>query len=229
MGMDLGKGSVGANNTTLQSSLSGNKGAPGQSLADKLGMPSAATAASGSDAPLGGGSGSNPLFNTLFRDGKGSSDLMGGAALLGNGANLKSGQISSGFVPLSATPLGAGTSMGGLQTADPASASTGELIMGTYHTYYGPVAGMIPPLSQDLDKSLDTLSDLNVSRTKKFRNKADPKQTVLIFLAQNAKNISLVINQEELCDNVVSHAVMEQLGFGKKKEIADTTAASSVI
>lgn len=55
--------------------------------------------------------------------------------------------------------------------------------MGTYHTYHAPVAGMIPPLSQDMDKSLDTLSELNVSKMKKFRSKTNPKKTVLVFLA----------------------------------------------
>ena len=38
---------------------------------------------------------------------------------------------------------------------------------------------------------------------------------MIAFLAQNARNISFVINQDELVDNVLSVAVMEQLGFKK--------------
>jgi len=53
---------------------------------------------------------------------------------------------------------------------------------------------MVPRIAQDFDKSLDTLSDLNVSKAKKFRCQAEPQRTVLIFLAQNARNLSFVIN-----------------------------------
>ena len=74
---------------------------------------------------------------------------------------------------------------------------------------------MVPRITQDFDKSLDTLSELNVSKSKKFRCQNEPNRTVLVFLAQNARNLSFVINQEELCDNVLSISVMEQLGFKK--------------
>lgn len=53
---------------------------------------------------------------------------------------------------------------------------------------------MVPRIAQDFDKSLDTLSDLNISKSKKFRSKAEPERTLLVFLAQNARNLSFVIN-----------------------------------
>lgn len=74
---------------------------------------------------------------------------------------------------------------------------------------------MVPSLAQDANKSFDTLSDLSVSKSKFFRSQDDPSKTVLVFLAQNARNISFVINQEELCDNVLSLDVMHNLGFKK--------------
>ena len=53
---------------------------------------------------------------------------------------------------------------------------------------------MVPRIAQDFDKSLDTLSDLNVSKAKKYRSNFEPERTVLVFLAQNARNLSFVIN-----------------------------------
>jgi hypothetical protein len=53
---------------------------------------------------------------------------------------------------------------------------------------------MVPQITQDYDRSLDTLSELNVSKAKKFRSKTETNKTVLAFLAQNARNISFVIN-----------------------------------
>lgn len=78
---------------------------------------------------------------------------------------------------------------------------------------------MVPQLAQDANKSFDTLSDLNVSKSKFFRSAEDPAKTVLVFLAQNARNISFVINQEELCDNVLSMDVMQNLGFKKENGV----------
>lgn len=78
---------------------------------------------------------------------------------------------------------------------------------------------MVPTLAQDANKSFDTLSDLNVSKSKFFRSEEDPAKTVLVFLAQNARNISFVINQEELCDNVLSLDVMQNLGFKKENGV----------
>lgn len=74
-------------------------------------------------------------------------------------------------------------------------------------------------MAQDANKSFDTLSDLNVSKSKFFRSEEDPAKTVLVFLAQNARNISFVINQEELCDNVLSLDVMQNLGFKKENGV----------
>ena len=84
---------------------------------------------------------------------------------------------------------------------------------------------MVPQLAQDTNKSLDTLSDLNVSISKLFRSQQEPTKTVLVLLAQNARNISFVINQEELCDNVLSLDVMQKLGF--KKESAGAAESGS--
>ena len=78
--------------------------------------------------------------------------------------------------------------------AIPDTPSAGELITGTYATYHGPIDLMVPQLAQDHDKSLDTLSDLNVSKAKTFRSNSEPRKTVLAFLAQNGRNISFVIN-----------------------------------
>ena len=65
----------------------------------------------------------------------------------------------------------------------PDAPSAGELVSGTYTTYHGPIDLMVPQLAQDHDKSLDTLSDLNVSKAKTFRSNSEPKKTVLAFLA----------------------------------------------
>ena len=111
--------------------------------------------------------------------------------------------------------FGEGVAASGL----PEPSQAGELISGTYATYHGPIEMMVPTLAQDANKSLDTLSDLNVSKTKLFRSTEEPKKTVLVFLAQNAKNISFVINQEELCDNVLSLDVMQNLGFKKENGV----------
>lgn len=48
----------------------------------------------------------------------------------------------------------------------------------------------------------------------------------MAFLAQNARNISFVINQEELCDNVLSVDVMEQLGFKREAAGVDHSVIS---
>ena len=101
----------------------------------------------------------------------------------------------------------------------PDQPSSGELITGTYATYHGPIDLMVPQISQDHDKSLDTLSDLNFSKAKTFRSQKDPQKTILAFLAQNARNISFVINQDELVDNVLSVPVMEQIGFRKENGV----------
>ena len=53
---------------------------------------------------------------------------------------------------------------------------------------------MVPSLAQDANRSLDTLGDLSVSKSKLFRSTEDSAQTVLVLLAQNARNISFVIN-----------------------------------
>ena len=42
---------------------------------------------------------------------------------------------------------------------------------------------MVPQLAQDHDKSLDTLSDLNISKAKTFRCRDEPHKTVQVFLA----------------------------------------------
>ena len=42
---------------------------------------------------------------------------------------------------------------------------------------------------------------------------------MLVFLAQNARNISFVINQEQLVDNVLNVSNMESLGFKKENGI----------
>ena len=42
---------------------------------------------------------------------------------------------------------------------------------------------MVPQITQDYDKSLDMLSELDVSKAKKFRSKTEPNKTVLAFLA----------------------------------------------
>ena len=49
-----------------------------------------------------------------------------------------------------------------------AASQPGELISGTYATYHGPIDLMTPQLSQDFDRSLDTLSDTSVVKAKLF-------------------------------------------------------------
>ena len=64
--------------------------------------------------------------------------------------------------------------------------------------------------------SLDALSELHVSKAKLFRSPEQPFKTVMCFLGKEADNISLVIDQQELCDNVISANVLEDLGIKKK-------------
>lgn len=109
--------------------------------------------------------------------------------------------------------------------ADQQPATTaGELITGTYATYHGPIDLMVPTLAQDHDKSLDSShvggDHLNITKAKFFRSQSEPKKTVLAFLAQkNMKNISFVINQDDLVENVLQIHVMEDLGFKKENGV----------
>ena len=91
----------------------------------------------------------------------------------------------------------------------------GELISGTYHTYHS-IGVLAPQLSQDLDLSLDVLGEVHVSKTKLFRSPAEPSKTVMCFLGKQANNLSLLIDQQELCDNVIGVSVVEELGLKKK-------------
>ena len=73
------------------------------------------------------------------------------------------------------------------QTSQP-----GEIITGTYHTYHS-IDVLAPQLSQDLDLSLDALSELHVSKAKFFRSPSQPSKTVMCFLGKQANNITFVI------------------------------------
>ena len=64
------------------------------------------------------------------------------------------------------------------QTSQP-----GDMITGTYHTYHS-IGVLAPQLSQDLDLSLDALSELHVSKAKFFRSTAQPSKTVMCFLGK---------------------------------------------
>ena len=93
----------------------------------------------------------------------------------------------------------------------------GEVITGTYATYQGLIDLMTPQLSQDFDRSLDLLSETSVLKAKLFRSTHSQKsgQTVHALLSQKADNITFVINQQELCDNVIGVNVLKDLGFSK--------------
>ena len=91
----------------------------------------------------------------------------------------------------------------------------GELITGTYHTYHS-IGVLAPQISQDLDLSLDALGEVQVSKTKLFRSPTEPSKTVMCFLGKSANNLSLLIDQQELCDNVIGVSVLEELGLKKK-------------
>ena len=185
------------------------------------------TAASGSGAASLGG-GSSLLFGPLG----GNKDGNAGGPLSGATTNLRSGQISAGFVPLVGNSGRLGAPLlfgdgGGAGLAISQQPQAGELITGTYATYHGPIDLMVPQLAQDANKSFDTLGELSVSKSKFFRCATDHTKTVLVFLAQNARNISFVINQEELCDNVLSLDVMQNLGF--KKEASSCVDLSQIV
>lgn len=119
--------------------------------------------------------------------------------------------LDSGKLGFFGNPLRIGEDAGGLQEGP----SGGELISGAYSTYHGPIDLMVPQLSQDLDKSLDSLSDLSVGAAKVFRSPSDPEKSVVAFLGANAQNISFVIEQQDLCDNVIGFTVLQELGFKK--------------
>jgi hypothetical protein len=95
------------------------------------------------------------------------------------------------------------------------SGQRGELINGTYATYHGPIDLLTPQLNQDFDRSMDTLSDMSVSKAKLFRSPLTEHagSSVLGLLSQFSTNISFVINQQELCENVIGANVLEDIGF----------------
>lgn len=88
-----------------------------QSLADKLGMAAQPASSDALNSDQSAAASSNPVFNTLFggsRPGVGE-EMKGGTLLSSGGANLHAAQkFSSGYVPISATALGAGSRIGGL-------------------------------------------------------------------------------------------------------------------
>ena len=101
--------------------------------------------------------------------------LAGGLAIPGAAkSGFKPGGLSS--LEMLSNPI----NIGG--TTDQTS-QTGEIISGTYHTYHS-IDVLAPQLSQDLDLSLDALSELHVSKAKFFRSPSQPSKTVMCFLGK---------------------------------------------
>ena len=67
-----------------------------------------------------------------------------------------------------------------------------------------------------MDLSLDALGDVDVKKAKFFRSLKQPTKTVLCFLGKQARNISLVVDQQELCDKVIGDNILRELGIDVK-------------
>jgi hypothetical protein len=96
--------------------------------------------------------------------------------------------------------------------------AVGELI-GAYHTYYsnGVLAQKLEP---DLGLSLDSDSVENVTAVKLFTRET---KSILAFLDHRARNVSLLLDQQELCETVISENVLTDLGFTQEDKITDLT------
>jgi len=71
---------------------------------------------------------------------------------------------------------------------------------------------LAPKVEQDLDLSLDSQSAImNASQVKLFSRYAE---SMLCFLDQGARNVTILFNQQELCDNVISASVLKDIGLG---------------
>ena len=98
--------------------------------------------------------------------------LAGSLAIPGATTGFKPGGLKS--LEMLSNPIGG---------AADSTSQPGELITGTYHTYHS-IDVLAPQLSQDLDLSLDALSELQVSKAKFFRSPSQPSKTVMCFLGK---------------------------------------------
>lgn len=97
-------------------------------------------------------------------------------------------------------------------TVSPAEANTGEVI-GAYHTYHSNGV-LASKLNADLGLSLDSATVANVGIVKHFVKGTPPgSKSQIGFVNASARNIAILIDMQELCENVIGDKVFTDLGF----------------
>lgn len=150
----------------------------------------------------------------------------------GSGQGLFGSLTNANLFPMSSQIGGTAGSSAGLFNSGQSPALGGELVIGTNHLYQS-LDLIAPSVSQDLDLSVDRVDGtkaklfvLNqaVSGAHYSSDSDDAssgnRRSALVFLTQKGTNLSILLDQQELSENVIGEAVQKELSIG---EILDFT------